>query len=186
MFRRPRFGDDGSVSKPARITVIQNGILVQDDVEVWGPTAWLQHHPYTQHADALPLSLQDHGNPIRYRNVWLRKLPERSEPGGLAERKIGSAGVSDEQLQQLVGDYGSVLGAFGKLELDNGTLRLRMDTGQLIDLIPRSATEFEMRFTAGKLDIKTNDAGKVTGFTMHLGGSQYPIQRLESAPESQP
>lgn len=182
VFRRPRFGEEGSVTKPARITVIQNGILVQDDVEVWGPTAWLQHFPYTQHADALPLSLQDHGNPIRYRNIWLRALPERSEPGGLAERQVEPARISDEELRKLVGDYGSVLGEFGKIELDEGTLRLHMGTGQLIDLIPRSPTEFVMRFTAGKLDFKTGDAGQVTGFTMHLGGSQYPIQRRESAP----
>ena len=66
---------------PARITVIHNGILVQDDVEPWGPTSWLQHLPYTAHADKLPLGFQDHGNPVRYRNIWLRELPETTAPG---------------------------------------------------------------------------------------------------------
>ena len=44
VFRRPRFHGDGTVARPARITVFQNGVLVQDDVEIWGPTAWLQLH----------------------------------------------------------------------------------------------------------------------------------------------
>ena len=57
------------------------GILVQDSVELWGPTAWLQHAPYTYHPDKLPLALQDHGNPVRFRNIWLRELPEHAEPG---------------------------------------------------------------------------------------------------------
>jgi hypothetical protein len=46
-----RFRPDGALGSPARLTVIHNGILVQDDVEPWGPTAWLQHIPYTAHAD---------------------------------------------------------------------------------------------------------------------------------------
>src|SRR6185295_9862100 len=45
VFRRPRFRPDGSLVSPARVTVIQNGILVQDGVEPWGPTAWLQALP---------------------------------------------------------------------------------------------------------------------------------------------
>ena len=81
VFRRPRFRPDGGLVSPARITVIHNGILVQDDVEPWGPTSWLQALPYTAHADKLPLGFQDHGNPVRYRNVWLRELPETLAPG---------------------------------------------------------------------------------------------------------
>ncbi len=81
VFRRPRFHRDGRLASPARMTVIQNGVLVQDNVELWGPTHWLQHSPYEYHPDKLPLSLQDHGNPVRFRNIWLRELSERQEPG---------------------------------------------------------------------------------------------------------
>ena len=49
---------------------------------------------------------------------------------------------------------------------------------EVIDLVPRSKSEFAMRHTAGKLDFATNDQGHVTGFTMHLGGVEYPIKRL--------
>ena len=59
---------------PARFTVLHNGVLVQDNVELTGPTAHKARPPYAAHADKLPLSLQDHGNPVRFRNIWLRPL----------------------------------------------------------------------------------------------------------------
>lgn len=74
-FHRPRFDAAGKLIQPARMTV-HNGVLVQDDVVLTGPTAHKERPPYTQHADRLPVSLQDHGDPIRYRNIWLRELPE--------------------------------------------------------------------------------------------------------------
>jgi hypothetical protein len=76
IFRRPRFDKDGKVLRPAYITVLHNGVLTQDHAEVTGPTTWKQRPPYKAHADKLPISLQDHGNPVRYRNIWLRELPE--------------------------------------------------------------------------------------------------------------
>lgn len=177
VFRRPHFQSDGTVSAPARITVIQNGVLVQDNVSVFGPTAWLQHRPYTEHAEALPISLQDHGNPVRYRNIWLRKLPPREEPGGLAEQPAATVELSREELQKFTGSYGSVLGDFGTIELVDQHLQVHMRTGQVLDLVPRSETEFALRFTAGKFDFSRDPQGRVTGFTMYLGGEKYPIRK---------
>lgn len=74
VFHRPRFDAQGKVMSPARVTVLHNGILVQDNVELSGPTAHQRRPPYTAHADELPIALQDHGNPVRYRNVWVRVL----------------------------------------------------------------------------------------------------------------
>jgi hypothetical protein len=74
VFRRPRFDASGTVVSPARFTVLHNGVLVQDNVELTGPTAHKARPPYKAHADKLPLSLQDHGNPVRFRNIWLRPL----------------------------------------------------------------------------------------------------------------
>lgn len=177
-----RFHADGTVARPARISVIHNGILVQDNVELFGPTTWLQHLPYQRHPDKLSLSLQDHGDPVRYRNIWLRELPEPQEPGGLAEQAKSSVNLSADELKKFVGAYGSTAGALGTIQLHDGHLQMHAKTGQVIDLIPRSKTEFAMRFTAGKLVFDVNDEKQATGFTMHLGGEQYPVRRLASTP----
>ncbi len=76
VFHAPRFDKDGQVVTPARMTVFHNGLLVHDDVELSGPTAHKARPAYKAHADRLPLSLQDHGNPVRYRNIWIRGLGE--------------------------------------------------------------------------------------------------------------
>jgi hypothetical protein len=76
VFHRPRFNADGTVARPARVTVLHNGVLVQDNTEI---TGWTVHNAvahYQPHADRLPLLLQDHENPTRYRNIWVRELPD--------------------------------------------------------------------------------------------------------------
>lgn len=76
VFRGPRFDAAGHVTRPARMTVLLNGVLVQDDVELTGPTAYRERPPYVAEPEKQPLSLQDHGSAVRYRNVWIRELPE--------------------------------------------------------------------------------------------------------------
>jgi hypothetical protein len=76
VFHGPRFDAAGHLTRPARMTVFLNGVLVQDDVELTGPTANRQRPPYAAEPAKLPLSLQDHGGAVRYRNIWLRELPE--------------------------------------------------------------------------------------------------------------
>jgi hypothetical protein len=56
------------------MTVYHNGVLVQDHVELAGPTGHYERPPYEAHAARLPLRLQDHSNPVRFRNVWVREL----------------------------------------------------------------------------------------------------------------
>jgi hypothetical protein len=75
IFHGPRFDGSGALLRPARMTVFHNGVLVQDDVALTGPTAHQHRPPYKPHPDKLPLSLQDHGNPVRYRDIWVRELP---------------------------------------------------------------------------------------------------------------
>jgi len=74
VFHGPRFDAAGHLTKAARMTVLHNGVLVQDNVELTGPTGHHQRPPYTATPEKLPLSLQDHGNPVRYRNIWIREL----------------------------------------------------------------------------------------------------------------
>jgi 3-keto-disaccharide hydrolase len=70
----PRFDIDGKLLSKARLTVFHNGVLVQNNVELTGPTSWLERAPYRAHPEKLPIALQDHGNPVRYRNIWVRPL----------------------------------------------------------------------------------------------------------------
>jgi hypothetical protein len=76
VFRRPRFDAQGKLLRPARVTVFHNGVLVQDAVELTGPTGHKSRPPYEAHPDALPLGLQDHGNTTRFRNIWIRPLAD--------------------------------------------------------------------------------------------------------------
>ncbi len=81
LYTAPRFDDSGKLVSPARFTVFHNGVLVHQDVELTGPTAWLGRPAYQAHPEKLPIALQDHGNPVRFRNIWLRELgsPGRDE-----------------------------------------------------------------------------------------------------------
>ncbi|MDE2732273.1 MAG: DUF1080 domain-containing protein [Bacteroidota bacterium] len=74
IFRRPHFDEAGNLTQPARVTVLHNGVLVQDNVILTGPTGHRSRPPYRAHADALPIQLQDHNEPTRYRNIWVREL----------------------------------------------------------------------------------------------------------------
>jgi hypothetical protein len=74
IFKAPRFDKNGMVTSPATITVLHNGVLVQNNVILRGPTEYIGIPNYKAHADALPIKLQDHGNPVRFRNIWVRPL----------------------------------------------------------------------------------------------------------------
>ena len=73
MFEAPRFDGDKLVKK-AYQTVFWNGVVVHNHKEVMGPMVYRQVAHYTPHAPELPIMLQDHNNPVRYRNIWVRKL----------------------------------------------------------------------------------------------------------------
>jgi len=74
VFHGPRFDASGKVARAAHVSVIQNGVLVQDNVELTWPTAHKQRPPYQAHPEKLPLALQDHGHPVHFRNIWIRNL----------------------------------------------------------------------------------------------------------------
>ncbi|HEY7699642.1 MAG TPA: DUF1080 domain-containing protein [Vicinamibacteria bacterium] len=74
LFTAPRFRPDGSVERKATFTVLHNGVLIQNHVEVQGTTTYIGAPKYESHPAKAPLSLQDHGNPVSYRNIWIREL----------------------------------------------------------------------------------------------------------------
>jgi Domain of Unknown Function (DUF1080) len=74
VFVAPRFAADGKLVSPARLTAFHNGVLVQNDVVLKGPTVYRGQPAYKAHAEKLPLLLQDHRHPVAYRNIWVREL----------------------------------------------------------------------------------------------------------------
>ena len=74
IFKAPRFSDDGTLKSPARMTVLHNGVLIQNNVELKGNTVYRGAPKYEKHNLKEPIFLQDHGNPISYRNIWIREL----------------------------------------------------------------------------------------------------------------
>jgi hypothetical protein len=74
VFTAPHFTAAGDVEKPAIVTVLHNGIVVHNATPFWGPTAHRQINPYKPSLVKGPIALQDHGNPVRYRNIWIRPV----------------------------------------------------------------------------------------------------------------
>jgi hypothetical protein len=74
IFTAPRFSDNGTVIAPAHITVLQNGVLVQNNTTLWGNTVYIGSPTYEKHDAKEPIILQDHSHTTSYRNIWIREL----------------------------------------------------------------------------------------------------------------
>lgn len=73
VYTAPRFSDNGRVIAPAYITVLHNGVVIQNHTQINGPTEYKGLPVYVSHGKA-SLKLQDHGNPVSFRNIWVREL----------------------------------------------------------------------------------------------------------------
>ena len=73
VFMAPQFDRDGRIRRPATVTVLHNGVLVQNNVTLHGPTEYIGEPQYIEHGKAA-LELQDHGSSVAYRNIWIREL----------------------------------------------------------------------------------------------------------------
>jgi hypothetical protein len=79
IFEAPKF-DGEKVVKPVYFTVFQNGVLLHNHKESMGPMVFRQVAHYTAHAPEVSLMLQAHNNPVRYRNIWVRRIGEYDKP----------------------------------------------------------------------------------------------------------
>jgi hypothetical protein len=102
VFHPAKFAADGKVDRPATITVLHNGVLVQDHFEIQGNTEYDKPPAYEKLGDKGPLSIQFHGNPVRFRNIWVRELKPLegkrvAEPGPVAKEEKKSDKKKDDQ-----------------------------------------------------------------------------------------
>ena len=178
IFHRPKFDAKGELVEKAAITVLHNGVLVQDNARPFGPTSWLIHGEYKNIGTKAPLSFQDHGNPVRYRNVWVRQLPEVYYP--LPENAYDATSVvpSNEQLDKLVGTYGEEKQGRYKVERQGRTLHFKFG-GNDFALLPHTDLKFALPFTAGTVEFEKSDAGEVTGLIYKMGGSTSKAKKAD-------
>jgi len=171
VFNRPRFGTNGEVMAPAKITMFHNGILVHNNAELKGQSSWLGEIKYEKHTDKLPLVLQSHLHPVRFRNIWIRNLePDLIEPQ--SKRKITEISLSKELMDSYSGEY------CWKDLSQPVTITNRYDFLEI--KLPGNANRelfaYDIdRFFAREIDLWfkfiRNNSGSVTGFDMNSGGT---------------
>lgn len=80
LFNRPHFAADGKLLSPGYVTVIFNGVVVQNHQAIRGDTNWKSPGIYTPVGPTGPLALQFHNHPVRFRNIWVRPIPVVNDP----------------------------------------------------------------------------------------------------------
>ena len=74
IWKAPRFDEEGKLVSPAFVTVLHNGVVIQNHFELLGDTPYNRPPEYKPHPDKGPIGLQWHGNPMRFRNIWVREI----------------------------------------------------------------------------------------------------------------
>jgi hypothetical protein len=162
LYTAPRFAADGKLKSPVRLTVFHNGVLVQNNVELSGPTTWLERPSYSAHPEKQPISLQDHGNPVRYRNIWLREL--------------GNPGKSEFNLPLALLD--SYTGKYDNLQITRQDFQLVVNVaGPKILLFAESPTRFFAKTTDLQIEFPTDSKGKPDRLTWSVGEGSTEAKR---------
>jgi hypothetical protein len=102
-FRGPRFGEDGKKTENARFTVWLNGVPVQDDIET--PSGTGAGKRVGEGTNALPTKLQNHSNPVRFRNIWLVETGRATTP---STKTVAEAGSSNTEIAAILKSIGYV------------------------------------------------------------------------------
>ncbi|MDQ8155649.1 MAG: DUF1080 domain-containing protein [Gemmatimonadota bacterium] len=152
IFRGPRWTANGALARPTAVTVFHNGVLVQDHASLWGGTDWLRPAPYVAHPTRLPLVLQDHSNPVKFRNIWARPLPEQSATPTRPGEAVNAKALTAAQLDAFVGSYRADNGEICRVVRTSRGLGLsifaRKDT---MPLVTTADGQFTFRHTGGSV-----------------------------------
>ncbi len=172
-FHAPRFDKDGRLTEPARFTVFLNGVLVQNNEMLTGNTSWIEATPYEPGVDHGPIQLQDHGHPVRFRNIWLRKLPERAAPTAADRHEPKIVELPQAELDALTGVYTRGTGAQAmKVDVtrQGGHLFFKLPfRSSPLEIVPVSPSRFELPQTDGDFEFEKDAEGRVTGVKMRIG-----------------
>ena len=174
VFARPRFDPKGQLVSPARLTLLYNGVLAQNDVALTGPTTWMVHLPYSPQAEKLPLSLQDHGNPVRFRNIWIREVG--------ADAKQKEFTYSNQLLDRYAGLY-RVTPLLSIEILRKGRqlyMRLISPGGEHEHaLFAESRTKFFAKEVDSSVSFQVNDQGTVESLDFYMAGDTNRARKVK-------
>jgi hypothetical protein len=159
IYTAPRFDATGKLRSPARETILHNGVLIQNNVELTGPTSWLERAPYDPHPEKLPIALQDHGNPVRYRNLWVRELGHKSKK---------EFTWSHSFLDAYVGTYERGPNDLVEIKRDGDQLVLDMLTAHFVHFA-ESPTRFFAKTTDLQCEFKNDNDGKFADLSVGEG-----------------
>ena len=159
VYTAPRFDPEGKLLAPARLTVFHNGVLIQNNVALTGPTSWLERAPYRAHPERQPIALQDHGNPVRYRNIWVRELGGPGRPEFTLARAL---------LDSYTGAYER--GGNNLIEVVREDTQLVAKPGSVRFLLfAESPVKFFAKTTDVQVEFQSNAEGKVDRLIWSVG-----------------
>lgn len=141
IFHQPVWNGDTLVHSGS-VTVIHNGVVVQDHWEFEGMTTHCRRRPITKYEDKLPLRLQDHGNPVRFRNIWIREIPSR-----YANTTHGGPGVKEADVMALRKETAAKL--FATVDKNNTVDALR----KMLEIISYEKNETYMKAVTDLSDV---------------------------------
>jgi hypothetical protein len=162
VYTAPRFDAEGKRLSPVRLTVFHNGVLIQNNVELTGPTSWLERAPYQAHPEKQPISLQDHGNPVRFRNIWVREL---GKPGK-KEFMLATA-----LLDSYAGNYGNI-----EVAREGDQLAAKLGGAKFL-LFAESPTKFFAKTTDVQIEFPAGAQGKPDRLIWSVGEGANEAQR---------
>jgi hypothetical protein len=157
-----RFDAEGKLLSPVHLTVFQNGVLIQNNAQLTGPTSWVERAPYHMHPEKQPISLQDHGNPVRFRNIWVREL--------------GKPGKKEFTLPVAVLD--SYVGKYDNIEIWREEAQLTAKVGGAKFLLfAESPTRFFAKTTDVQIEFLAGAQGKPDRLTWSVGEGANEVKR---------
>src|SRR5438309_4241629 len=162
IYSAPRFDSEGKLVTPVHLTVLHNGVVIQNHVRLTGPTSWLERAPYQPHPEKQPLSLQDHGNPVRFRNIWVRE--------------VGKPGKREFTLPIAVLE--SYTGGYDNIEITREESQLfAAVAGVKFTLFAESPTKFFAKTTDVQIEFPSGAEGKPDRLTWSVGEGANTAKR---------
>jgi hypothetical protein len=178
VFTRPRFDERGNPVSEAWITLLHNGVLVQNNVDFMGPTGGMRRDGYQVHQDKLPLQLPDRGDAVRFRNIWVRELGSDA-----ATREYA---LPNELLDKYIGIY-SADGDMVIINRKDDLLLLGLNVGGNTIVGQPLHAESTTKFAAKSIDLQVEFPQKIDAQAMSLtfttGGEKRQAIRVQQAQE---